>query len=164
MKTSFIFTVNQIPKKWNKKNQSYCSHKYLNNKRTFCAVLVHCLLERSSHLRCSVRKTVLKNFSCEFCKISKNTFFPEHVWATGFLLIPCKPFHGEKIFLSCEIKVVKADVNFTKEIHLHLDTFHLRKCKLSVRNIIFPNVLCDIKHVHILMKSTTAWKLTTFIK
>ena len=24
-------------------------------------------------------------FSCEFCEISKNTFFTEHVWATAFL-------------------------------------------------------------------------------
>ena len=23
-------------------------------------------------------------FSCEFCKISKNTFFTEHIWATAF--------------------------------------------------------------------------------
>ena len=75
MKTSFIFTVNQIPKKWNKKTQSYCSHKYLNNKRTFCAVLVHCLLESSSHLRCSVRKNVLKNFPVNFAKFLKTPFF-----------------------------------------------------------------------------------------
>ena len=28
----------------------------------------------------------------------------------------------------------------------------------------FPNVLCDIKHVNILMKSMTTLKLTIFIK
>ena len=28
----------------------------------------------------------------------------------------------------------------------------------------FPNVVCDIKHVNILMKSTTALKLTIFVK
>ena len=65
---------------------------------------------RSGHLRCSVRKSVLRNFakftgkrlclslylnkvagletlaqgfSCEFCKISKNKIFTEHVWATA---------------------------------------------------------------------------------
>ena len=58
---------------------------------------------RSSHQRCSVKKGVLRNFakftgaacnfikkeilaqvfSCEFCEISKNTFFTEHVWATA---------------------------------------------------------------------------------
>ena len=57
---------------------------------------------RSSHRKCSVRKGVLRNFgpgcrpqacnfikietmaqvfSYEFCEISKNTFFTEHVWA-----------------------------------------------------------------------------------
>ena len=66
---------------------------------------------RSSHRRCSIRKGVLRNFakltgkhlcqslflnyetlqlktlaqvfSCEFCKISKNTFLTEHFWATA---------------------------------------------------------------------------------
>ena len=39
---------------------------------------------RSSHQRCSVKKGVLKKetlaqlFSCEYCEISKNTFFTEH--------------------------------------------------------------------------------------
>ena len=26
-------------------------------------------------------------FSCEFCEISKNTFFTEHVWATAYFLL-----------------------------------------------------------------------------
>ena len=60
---------------------------------------------RSNHRRCSVKKGVLRNFlensqestcarasfliklaqvfSCEFCEISKNTFFIEHVWGTA---------------------------------------------------------------------------------
>ena len=61
---------------------------------------------RSSHQRCFVIKGVLRNFpkstakhlcqslfikketlahvfSCEFCEISKNTFYKEHLWATA---------------------------------------------------------------------------------
>ena len=49
---------------------------------------------RSSHMRFSLRKGVLRNFakftgalaqvfSCEFCEISKNTSFKEHLWATA---------------------------------------------------------------------------------
>ena len=64
-----------------------------------------CSVNRSSHRRCSLRKGVLRNFakftgkhlyqslffnketlaqvfSCEFCKISQNTFFTEHPWAS----------------------------------------------------------------------------------
>ena len=69
-------------------------------------------MSRSSHQRCSLRKDVLRNFAkfkdkhlclslffnsnfikkeslaqiffCEFCEISKNTFFTEHLWATAF--------------------------------------------------------------------------------
>ena len=63
-------------------------------------------LYRSSHRRCFLRKGVLRNFtnftgkhpcqslfikkeslaqvlSCEFCEISKNTFFTEHLWTTA---------------------------------------------------------------------------------
>ena len=45
---------------------------------------------RNSHQMCSLKKDVLRNFakftevfSCEFCEISKNTFFTEHLWATA---------------------------------------------------------------------------------
>ena len=77
---------------------------------------------RNSHHRCSERKGVLRNFtkftvkhlcqslflnkvtglipvtlaqvfSCEFCEISKNTFFTEHFWtaASVFGVIECVP-------------------------------------------------------------------------
>ena len=53
---------------------------------------------RSSHQRCSLREGVLRNFARfrgrflfnkvadpepEYCEISKNTFFTEHVWTTA---------------------------------------------------------------------------------
>ena len=63
---------------------------------------------RSSHQSCSMKKSILRNFtkfkgkhlcqslfliktlaqvfSCEFCEISKNTFFTEHLWTTALLL------------------------------------------------------------------------------
>ena len=71
------------------------------------------ITNRSSHQRCSVRKSVLRNstkgkhlcqsllqaarnfiknetlaqvFSCEFCEISKNTFFTEHLLTTALSL------------------------------------------------------------------------------
>ena len=77
---------------------------------------------RSSHRRCSVRKCIFRNFakltgkhlcrvscrpqacnfikietlarvfSCEFCEISKNTFFLEHIWATASMLFETLPF------------------------------------------------------------------------
>ena len=47
---------------------------------------------RSSHHRCSMKKvpkdcnfikeTLAQVFSCEFCEISKNPFFTEHLWTT----------------------------------------------------------------------------------
>ena len=52
---------------------------------------------RISHQRCSMKKglrpaTFIKKealaqmFSCEFCEISKNTFFTGHLWTTAFML------------------------------------------------------------------------------
>ena len=51
---------------------------------------------RISHQRCSMKKglrpaTLFKKalaqvFSCEFCEISKNTFFTEHLWTTASVL------------------------------------------------------------------------------
>ena len=56
------------------------------------------IINRSSHRRCSVKKvflefsqacnfikieTLTQVFSCEFCEISKNTFFTEHIWVTA---------------------------------------------------------------------------------
>ena len=29
------------------------------------------------------KETLAQVFSCEFCEISKNTFFTEHLWATA---------------------------------------------------------------------------------
>ena len=59
----------------------------------FCYNFAH---DRSSHRRYSVRKGVLRNFekfigkhlvfSCEFCEISKNTFYTEHLWVTGSIM------------------------------------------------------------------------------
>ena len=67
---------------------------------------MHWYICRSSHRKCSVRKGVLRNFAkftgkqglqhyqskketlaqvfaSEFCEISKNTFFTEHLWTTA---------------------------------------------------------------------------------
>ena len=30
-----------------------------------------------------LKKTLAQVFSCEFCEISKNTYFIEHLWATA---------------------------------------------------------------------------------
>ena len=32
-------------------------------------------------------ETLALVFSCEFCKISKNTFFTEHLWTTAFEML-----------------------------------------------------------------------------
>ena len=32
------------------------------------------------------KETLAQVFSCQFCKISKNTFFTEHVWATASMI------------------------------------------------------------------------------
>ena len=63
------------------------------------------LTSESSQQRCSVRKGVLRNFwkenTCEFCEISKNTFFTEHLrtTASGLLSKVCNLCFYHKIIL-----------------------------------------------------------------
>ena len=37
-------------------------------------------------LQLYLKKTLVQGFSCEFCKIFKNTFFSEHLWMTASIL------------------------------------------------------------------------------
>ena len=32
------------------------------------------------------KETLAQVFSCEFCEISKNTFFTEHIWMTAYVI------------------------------------------------------------------------------
>ena len=32
------------------------------------------------------KETLPQMFSCEFCEISKNTFFTDHIWTTGSVI------------------------------------------------------------------------------
>ena len=41
---------------------------------------VFCEKEKKTFIK---KETLAQVFSCEFCEISKNTFFTEHVWATA---------------------------------------------------------------------------------
>ena len=75
---------------------------------------------RRSHQKCSVRNGVLRNsekfigkylcqslffnkvvkkgtlalFSCEFCEISKNAFFTDHLWATASVKLTTTRYVG----------------------------------------------------------------------
>ena len=37
-------------------------------------------------IKLTKKETLAHMFSCEFCEISKNTFFTEHLWATASVL------------------------------------------------------------------------------
>ena len=46
------------------------------------------------------KETMAQVFSCEFCKIYKNTFFTEHLWATASGLNLTKIFKESTIHLN----------------------------------------------------------------
>ena len=47
-----------------------------------------------------LKETLAQVFSCEFCEISKNTFFTEHLWATASVKINIlNPFQANILFL-----------------------------------------------------------------
>ena len=48
------------------------------------AVAQTCSVKRCCACNFIKKETLAQVFFCEFCEISKNTFFTEHVWATAF--------------------------------------------------------------------------------
>ena len=70
----------------------------LKTTRTIIVLYLNHITYRSSHQRCSVQKCFLEisqnsqENTCEFCEVSKNTFFTEHLWMTASVHIS-KPFH-----------------------------------------------------------------------
>ena len=52
------------------------------------------------------KETLAQGFSCEFCEISKNTFFTEHLWATAFV------FSVSKLYFSVYYKAFQSAHEF----------------------------------------------------
>ena len=57
------------------------------------------------------KETLTQVFSCEFCEISKNTFFTEHLWTTasGIMITIYDSFHNI-IYLMLEVFFVEQKV------------------------------------------------------
>ena len=53
-----------------------------------------------------LKKTLVEVFSCEFCEISKNTFFTEHLWTTA----SASSGGGRMPALSLEYKIDQTDI------------------------------------------------------
>ena len=85
---------------------------------------------RSSRQRCSMKKGVLRNFtkfnfvkkdtlaqvfSCEFCEISKNTFFTEHLWETASEKICLCVFIAHKVFQGYLV-LYNVELQYTRSI------------------------------------------------
>ena len=71
---------------------------------------------RASNLQVFQKETLAHVFSCEFCEISRNTFFTEHVWTTasisnisGNVLL----IEHDRITSGISLKVIsETDLNF----------------------------------------------------
>ena len=46
------------------------------------------------------RETLAEVFSCEFCEVSKNTFFTEHLWATASVIMRRQNLSQQSTFLN----------------------------------------------------------------
>ena len=93
---------------------------------------------RSSHRRCSLKKVFLEisqnsqenacareslfywscRFSCEFCKISKNAFFTEYLWATASAL---RSFNVSRFSRLCsQTRFITKRKEIVKSVYLNL--------------------------------------------
>ena len=97
--------------------------------------------DRSCCRRCSVRKRVFRNFAklqnsqentCELWKISKNTFFTEHVWATAsFVGMLYKLRSSYNIYLSTDAEILRIIRTFSKKWNpLILSNSSQKSCKI----------------------------------
>ena len=67
-----------------------------------------------------IRKEILTQvFSCEFCKISKNTLLTEHLWATASACEKC-----DELFQSVYVEPVSLtnEIGIDKNGHNHVDS------------------------------------------
>ena len=57
----------------------------------FCTsgIIFYALREEPEFCNFIIKETLAQVFPCEFCEISKNTFFTEHIWATAPDIIWC---------------------------------------------------------------------------
>ena len=87
-------------------------------------------ISRSSDRRCSIRKacnflkkeTLTQVFSCEFCKISKNTLFIEHFrWLLVYIVL--SDTHREKCFTQFRTRMA-SQLLLTFFICLHNQSMH----------------------------------------
>ena len=55
-------------------------------------------------------ETLAQMFSCEFCKISKGTFFTEHVWATVSVKVVSSIYTQSKLSNGQRLSVLQSQV------------------------------------------------------
>ena len=84
---------------------------------------------KGSHHRCSIKKVFIKKetlaqrFSCESCKIFKNTSLTEHLWMTAFFLQQLLALYFAIIY---NFQVVKSHYSGKKLIHIFQEVYRFR--------------------------------------
>ena len=63
------------------------------------------------------KETLAEVLSCEFCEISKNTFFTEHLWATASIELPT-------ILENISLENIMPLLGFYSDSCFYGDTFH----------------------------------------
>ena len=61
-----------------------------NSQENTCARVSFLIKLQGSGLQLFKKETLAQVFSCEFCEISKNTFFKKHLWATASAIMYCR--------------------------------------------------------------------------
>ena len=58
-----------------------------NSQESTCAGVSFLIKLQASRPATAKKETLAQMFSYEFCEISKETFFTEHLWTTAFLIL-----------------------------------------------------------------------------
>ena len=119
---------------WPRQNQppeEFCKKGVIRNFTKFTentCTIVSFFAEACNFIK---KETLAQVFSCEFCDISKNTFFTEHIWATASAQIDPDKIVNYSSVKSC-LRTV--DQHYTGKL---LVQFWLRQIKTTLHMVIF---------------------------
>ena len=82
------------------------------------------------------KETLTQVFSCEFCEISKNTFFTEHLWTTASKQIKLSILNRSNCWLTNTIPMFRNFYSWTTKYFVIIFVYHFIHFVLDVRFII----------------------------
>ena len=122
-----------------------------------------------------IKESLAQEFSCEFCEISKNTFFKKHAWAAAFVtnthtfcvwytlspLLNCS-WETQRKLLSFSLMVHTHPIFFAR-LYLEKDTLGLtEKCDNTLRICYYIDLYYMLSHYNFALFPTVEYSIISW--